>query len=178
MRGREYHGLVYSVTDDKGNKVGNPFKSSLFGKSVGYEAVQKKFARSKQEIKDRKLADMTKRTVFSVLEGTYATRRSLLPRSKGRASTPCYATRRKGASMEPRSSPTGTAACRRLTHGQGTFCQRLAGTLHAALCRTAADSALRSGGGTGEQARIFRRGIRKPFQRHEPVCPRRSGSGR
>ena len=71
VRGREYHGLVYSVTDDKGNKVGNPFKSSLFGKSVGYEAVQKKFARSKQEIKDMKLADRTKRTVLSVLEGTY-----------------------------------------------------------------------------------------------------------
>ena len=71
VRGREYHGLVYSVTDDNGNKVGNPFKSSLFGKSVGYEAVQKKFARSKQEIKDRKLADRTKRTVLSVLEGTY-----------------------------------------------------------------------------------------------------------
>ena len=71
VRGREYHGLVYSVTDDKGNKVGNPFKSSLFGKSVGYEAVQKKFARSKQEIKERKLADRTKRTVLSVLEGTY-----------------------------------------------------------------------------------------------------------
>ena len=71
VRGREYHGLVYSVTDDKGNKVGSPFKSSLFGKSAGYEAVQKKFARSKQEIKDRKLADMTKRTVLSVLEGTY-----------------------------------------------------------------------------------------------------------
>ena len=35
VRGREYHGLVYSVTDDKGNKVGNPFKSSLFGKSAG-----------------------------------------------------------------------------------------------------------------------------------------------
>ena len=71
VRGREYHGLVYSVTDDKGNKVGSPFKSSLFGKSAGYEAVQKKFARSKQEIKDRKLADMTKRTVLSVLQGTY-----------------------------------------------------------------------------------------------------------
>jgi hypothetical protein len=53
VRGREYHGLVYSVTDDKGNKVGNPFKSSLFGKSAGYEAVQKKFVRSKSEIKER-----------------------------------------------------------------------------------------------------------------------------
>ncbi|MBS4963435.1 MAG: relaxase/mobilization nuclease domain-containing protein [Phocaeicola dorei] len=71
VRGREYHGLVYSVTDDMGNKVGNPFKSSLFGKSVGYEAVQRKFARSKQEIKYRKLAGMTKRTVLSVLEDTY-----------------------------------------------------------------------------------------------------------
>ena len=71
VRGREYHGLVYSVTDEKDNKVGNPFKSSLFGKSVGYEAVQRKFTRSKQEVKDRKLADMTKRTVLSVLQGTY-----------------------------------------------------------------------------------------------------------
>ena len=59
VRGREYHGL------------GNPFKSSLFGKSAGYEAVQNKFAHSKLEIKDRKLANMTKRTVLSVLQGTY-----------------------------------------------------------------------------------------------------------
>lgn len=44
----------------------------------------------------------------------------------------------------------------RLAYGQGTFRQRLAGTLHAALCRTAADFSFRSGGGTGEQARIFR----------------------
>ena len=71
VRGREYHGLVYSVTDDRGNKTGNPFKSSLFGKSAGYEAVEKKFARSKQQIKDGKLAEMTKRTVLSVLENTH-----------------------------------------------------------------------------------------------------------
>ena len=71
VRGREYNGLVYSVTDGKGNKVGNPFKSSLFGKSVGFDAVQRKFARSKQEIKDMKLADMTKCTVLSVLQSTY-----------------------------------------------------------------------------------------------------------
>ena len=71
VRGREYHGLVYSATDDAGNKVGNPFKSSLFGKTAGYEAVERKFARSKQEIKDRKLAEMTKRTVLSVLADTY-----------------------------------------------------------------------------------------------------------
>lgn len=71
VRGREYNGLVYSATDDAGNKVGNPFKSSLFGKSVGYDAVQNKFARSKTGIKDKKLAEMTKRTVLPVLQDTY-----------------------------------------------------------------------------------------------------------
>ena len=71
VRGREYNGLVYSVTDGAGNKVGNPFKSSLFGKSGGYDAIQGKFTRSKTEIKDKKLADITKRTVLSVLQDTY-----------------------------------------------------------------------------------------------------------
>ena len=33
--------------------------------------IRDRFARSKTEIKDRKLADMTKRTVLSVLGGTY-----------------------------------------------------------------------------------------------------------
>lgn len=71
MHGWEYNGLVYSVVDEAGNKAGNPFKSSLYGKSVGYEAVQKKFTRSKQEIKDRKLAGITKRTVLAALGRTY-----------------------------------------------------------------------------------------------------------
>lgn len=71
VRGREFHGLVYSATDDAGNKVGNPFKSSLFGKSVGYEAMEKRFAQSKQTIKDKKLSDRTKRTVLSALAFTY-----------------------------------------------------------------------------------------------------------
>ena len=71
VRGREYNGLVYLVVDESGNKTGNPFKSSLYGKSVGYEAVQRKFTRSRQAIKDRKLAGMTKRTVLAALEKTY-----------------------------------------------------------------------------------------------------------
>lgn len=69
-REREYKGLVYSATDDAGNKVGNPFKSSLYGKSVGHEALQEKLERSKREVKDRKLAGITGRTVLSVLGGT------------------------------------------------------------------------------------------------------------
>lgn len=69
--GREYHGLVYSATDDAGNKVGNPFKASRIGKSVGYEAVRRRFEYSKAHIRDKRPADMTRKTVAAVLARTY-----------------------------------------------------------------------------------------------------------
>ena len=70
VRGREYHGLVYSAIDDKGNKVGNPFKSSRFGKSVGYEAIEKHFAFSKEQIREKKLATRSKAAVTNALRQT------------------------------------------------------------------------------------------------------------
>ncbi len=70
VRGREYHGLVYSATDDKGNKVGNPFKSSCFGKSVGYETLEKHFAFSKEQIREKKLTVQTKTTVTTAQKRT------------------------------------------------------------------------------------------------------------
>ena len=69
--GREYHGLVYSATDDAGNRTGNPFKASRIGKSVGYEAVQRRFEFSKGQIRDRRLAEMTRKTVAAALARTY-----------------------------------------------------------------------------------------------------------
>jgi hypothetical protein len=69
-RGREYHGLVYSATDDNGNKVGNPFKSSRFGKNVGYEALEKHVAFSKEQIREKKLASHTKAAVITALKQT------------------------------------------------------------------------------------------------------------
>lgn len=71
VRGEDYNGLVYSVIDADGNKVGNPFKSSLFGKSVGYEALQKKAAFSKKNIKDRNLTEPTKKALENALKRTY-----------------------------------------------------------------------------------------------------------
>ena len=68
--GREYHGLVYSATDDAGNKVGNPFKSSRIGKGTGYEALERHFTRSKAYIREKGLADMTRRTVLAALRQT------------------------------------------------------------------------------------------------------------
>ena len=68
---REYHGLVYSTTDDKGNKVGNPFKASLFGKSAGYAAIEKRFSLSKKQIAEKKFTEPTKRAVLQALGETY-----------------------------------------------------------------------------------------------------------
>ena len=54
-KGKVYNGLVYSVLNEKGEKVGNPFKSSLFGKSVGYDSLQKRMDKEKQTWKTDKL---------------------------------------------------------------------------------------------------------------------------
>ncbi len=69
--GREYHGLVYSATDDAGNKVSNPFKASRIGKSVGYEAVRRRFEYSRTHIRNKRPADMTRKTVAAALGRTY-----------------------------------------------------------------------------------------------------------
>jgi Relaxase/Mobilisation nuclease domain. len=72
VRGRKYNGLVYSATDNDGNKVGNPFKSSLYGKTAGYEAVYSKIEKSKREIKDWKLRDDIIRKIRPILQNTLA----------------------------------------------------------------------------------------------------------
>ena len=65
--GKPYNGLVYFATDDKGKKVGNPFKASLFGKAVGYEALQNRFKASKEKVKEKHLAPKTKVVVAGAL---------------------------------------------------------------------------------------------------------------
>lgn len=68
--GREYAGLVYSATDDKGNKVGNPFKASRIGKQAGYKAIEERFALSKKHIAEKKFTQPTQRTALAVLKKT------------------------------------------------------------------------------------------------------------
>ena len=68
IRGKTYMGLLYFATDDKGNKVGKVFKSSLFGKSVGYETLQNGFKASKEKLKEKHLAPKTKAIVAGALK--------------------------------------------------------------------------------------------------------------
>lgn len=63
VNGREYHGLVYFATDDKGDTIATPFKASRLGKFAGREAIDGRFERSK----DRIDIASTKRTVADVL---------------------------------------------------------------------------------------------------------------
>ena len=70
VRGREYCGFVYSAIDGKGGKIGNPLKASCFGKRYGYEAFERWCTVSKEQIKERKLGDMTKATAFAALRRT------------------------------------------------------------------------------------------------------------
>ena len=68
MNGKPYNGIVYSATNDKGEKQGNPFKSSSLGKAVGYEAIQRHIQKSAKDIQDKNLKERTRRTVSTVMK--------------------------------------------------------------------------------------------------------------
>src|SRR5574344_1942148 len=63
VKGKPYRGLLYSAMDNEGNKVGNPLKSSIFGKSVGYEKIEKRMEKSAERIKSKNLKQHTLKAV-------------------------------------------------------------------------------------------------------------------
>ena len=70
VRGKPYHGLVYSALDKDGNKVGTPLKSSLFGKSVGYDGLENHMGKSGKEIKQQGLRERTRMTVSGIVNAS------------------------------------------------------------------------------------------------------------
>ena len=52
INGRPYEGIVYSATDDRGEKVGNSVKASRISKSEGNEAVRRRMEKSGEAIKN------------------------------------------------------------------------------------------------------------------------------
>lgn len=67
VNGREYLGFVYSATNDKGEKVGNPLKASRFGKHAGCDAFDKRCVISKNEIEGKEIGKYTKGKVFAAM---------------------------------------------------------------------------------------------------------------
>ena len=68
VNGRPYQGIVYSATNDKGEKTGNPVKASRIGKSVGYEAVRRRMERSGEAIRNGKLKERTRKIVAAAMQ--------------------------------------------------------------------------------------------------------------
>lgn len=68
VKGKPYRGLLYSALDSEGNKVGNPMKSSIFGKSVGYDGLEKRMATSAERIKKQRLKLHTLQAVLEAKE--------------------------------------------------------------------------------------------------------------
>ncbi|MDD5053186.1 MAG: conjugal transfer protein MobB [Sulfuricurvum sp.] len=63
-----FNGLVYSAINDKGERIGKSFKSSLFGKTVGYEALQQRMAQSGEIIKQKQLKERTRAIVTKAMK--------------------------------------------------------------------------------------------------------------
>lgn len=68
--GKPYRGLVYSGLDGEGNRIGKPLKSSLFGKGLGIEALEKQFGTSKEAIKADGVTARTRAMVANTLATT------------------------------------------------------------------------------------------------------------
>jgi hypothetical protein len=54
-KGHRYTGLVYSALDPDGNRVGQPLKSSLFGKKYGIGELERAMTKSGEEVKTKGL---------------------------------------------------------------------------------------------------------------------------
>ncbi|PXV61094.1 relaxase/mobilization nuclease-like protein [Dysgonomonas alginatilytica] len=67
-KGKAYNGLVYSAINDNGEKIGNPIKASVIGKSVGYDALQRRLEYSTKYMKENKVFDSPKLIVRSAFD--------------------------------------------------------------------------------------------------------------
>ncbi|KOS07561.1 relaxase [Flavobacterium akiainvivens] len=68
--GKARQGLVYFALNEKGEKVSNPFKASLFGKGAGYSELQSHFAKSKMHLQNSPSRSALKVTIEKAILAT------------------------------------------------------------------------------------------------------------
>ncbi|MDM1097148.1 relaxase/mobilization nuclease domain-containing protein [Myroides odoratimimus] len=61
--GQTKQGLVYFTINEKGEKISNPFKASLFGKDAGYQNIESHFKASKEKLKSLPSKSNLKQTI-------------------------------------------------------------------------------------------------------------------
>ena len=70
LQGKFQQGLLYFALNDKGKKVSNPFKASLFGKNAGISALELHFEKSKEVLKNHTAKPTIKDAVLMALRST------------------------------------------------------------------------------------------------------------
>lgn len=65
--GKTYHGLLYTALDKDGNKTGPPIKSSLLGKTVGFDAIEAWMEKSAGQIKEKGTRERLRPLVASAM---------------------------------------------------------------------------------------------------------------
>ena len=70
MNGEPRRGLLYTVLNGPGKKVGVPFKSSLFGRSAGISGLERHMARSRERIEKERMDEQTRSRVAEALAGS------------------------------------------------------------------------------------------------------------
>jgi hypothetical protein len=82
--GVPYTGIVYSVTDDAGKPLGVPIKSSLIGKSFGYDGLNKRMKHNTKEFKAWKWKPKIRNEVPLAMHGCRGDRNAFIHLLKGR----------------------------------------------------------------------------------------------
>ena len=67
---KPYRGLLYSALDSEGNKAGTPIKSSAFGKTVGFAALDERMEKSAILIKEKGYRERLRPLVAGVMQET------------------------------------------------------------------------------------------------------------
>lgn len=70
LQGKPQRGLLYIPLNEKGEKAGNPFKASLFGKDAGLPALELHFEKCKTVLKDHPTKKTLKSAVTIALQST------------------------------------------------------------------------------------------------------------
>jgi hypothetical protein len=70
IKGNGYKGLIYFALNKQGEKAGAPFKSSLFGKSAGIDALEKRIEKSAEIIKQKGLKERSKKVIADAMRTT------------------------------------------------------------------------------------------------------------
>ena len=72
--GVPFTGIVYSITDDTGKALSAPIKSSLIGKSFGYDGLNKRMKHNTKEFKAGKWKPKIKNEVALAMHGSHGDR--------------------------------------------------------------------------------------------------------